>query len=262
MTSRLLKKGLLLLRENGVEFPDGDINRILDTLERYIAEIELFNPAYKLVGTNDRKELVIRHILDSLSGLGVINRFARSYAVSSCAGTDITIADAGSGAGLPGIPLAISMPRCHFTLIERMGRRAGFLNNTLAALGLHNAAVEEKEIEKAAPNRFNIIAFRAFKPLDRRTLKSLFRLLSQDGVLAAYKGRQDAIEKEFALLKASFKRSSSGEGESAADVTASAVADWELFRVSTPFLEEERHIVVISRNRAMRRQPYASDGAS
>ncbi|MDR0557534.1 MAG: 16S rRNA (guanine(527)-N(7))-methyltransferase RsmG [Treponema sp.] len=234
LTNGLLKEGLLLLRETGVEIPagiaggvtGGDINGILDILERYIAEIELFNPAYKLVGTNDRKELIIRHILDSLSGLGVITRLARSYA-----GTDI--ADAGSGAGLPGIPLAVSMPRCHFTLIERMGRRAGFLNNTLAALGLQNAAVEEKEIEKAAPNRFNIITFRAFKPLDRNTIKSLFRLLTQDGVLAAYKGRKDAIEKEFALLKAS----------------SAAVADWELFRVSTPFLEEERHIVVIPRAR-------------
>jgi 16S rRNA (guanine527-N7)-methyltransferase len=126
------------------------------------------------------------------------------------------------------------MPRCHFTLIERMGRRAGFLNNTLAALGLQNATVEEKEIEKTAPNRFNIITFRAFKPLDKKTLQSLFRLLTQDGVLAAYKGRKDAIEKEFALLKAS-----------------SAVADWEMIRVSTPFLEEERHIVVIPRARPL-----------
>ncbi|MDR2784118.1 MAG: 16S rRNA (guanine(527)-N(7))-methyltransferase RsmG [Treponema sp.] len=239
MTNSLLKEGLFLLRENGVEIPDGDVNRILDTLERYIAEIELFNPAYKLVGTNDRKELIIRHILDSLSGLGVINRFA-----SSRAEMDVTIADAGSGAGLPGIPLAISMSRCHFTLIELMGRRAGFLNNTLAALGLHNATVEEKEIEKTAPNRFNIATFRAFKPLDRRMLKSLFRLLTEDGVLVAYKGRRDAIEKEFALLKASCKASPSGERES-------AVVEWELVRVSTPFLEEERHIVVIPRACAM-----------
>ncbi|MDR1220499.1 MAG: 16S rRNA (guanine(527)-N(7))-methyltransferase RsmG [Treponema sp.] len=240
MTNGLLKEGLFLLRENGVEIPGEDINRILDILERYIAEIELFNPAYKLVGANNRKELVVRHILDSLSGLGVINRFACSCAASLRAGMDVAIADAGSGAGLPGIPLAISMPRCHFTLIERMGRRVGFLNNTLAALGLQNATVEEKEIEKAAPNRFNIITFRAFKPLDKKTLQSLFRLLTQDGVLAAYKGRKDAIEKEFALLKAS-----------------SAVADWEMIRVSTPFLEEERHIVVIPRA-----PPFVNKGAS
>ncbi|MDR0706431.1 MAG: 16S rRNA (guanine(527)-N(7))-methyltransferase RsmG [Treponema sp.] len=246
MTRGLLKEGLLLLRENGVEIPgcvlDGDIDRILDTLERYIAEIELFNPAYKLVGTNDRKELIIKYILDSLSGIGVINRFAFLRAASLRAGTEVTIADAGSGAGLPGIPLAISMPRCHFTLIERMGRRAGFLHNTLAALGVQNATVEEKEIEKAAPNRFNIVTFRAFKPLDRRTLKSLFRLLTPDGVLAAYKGRKDAIEKEFTLLKASCKTSPSAEGE--------AAAGWETIPVFTPFLEEERHIVVIPRGAA------------
>ncbi|MDR2445738.1 MAG: 16S rRNA (guanine(527)-N(7))-methyltransferase RsmG [Treponema sp.] len=246
MMRGLLKKGLLLLRENGVEIPgcvlDEDIDRILDALERYIAEIELFNPAYKLVGTSDRKELIIKHILDSLSGVGVINRFASLRAAHSCAGIKVNIADAGSGAGLPGIPLALSMPRCHFTLIERMGRRAGFLHNTLAALGVQNATVEEQEIEKAAPNRFNIITFRAFKPLDRHTLKSLFRLLTPDGVLTAYKGRKNAIEKEIALLKASFKISPFRESE--------AVAGWETIRVFTPFLEEERHIVVIPRGSA------------
>ncbi|MDR0374959.1 MAG: 16S rRNA (guanine(527)-N(7))-methyltransferase RsmG [Treponema sp.] len=255
MTKELLKEGLFLLKENGGEIPCGDLNHVLDKLERYIAEIELFNPAYKLVGTNDRKELIVRHILDSLSGLGVINRLASLRAAPSRAETDIAIADAGSGAGLPGIPLAISMPRCHFTLIERMGRRAGFLNSTLAALGIQNVTIEEKEIEKAAPNRFDVITFRAFKPLDRRTLKSLFRLLTQNGVLAAYKGRRDAIEKEFALLETSFKTPPSGERESAIDTATSAIAEWEIIRVSTPFLEEERHIVVIPRDRAAGRQP-------
>ncbi|MDR2792059.1 MAG: 16S rRNA (guanine(527)-N(7))-methyltransferase RsmG [Treponema sp.] len=238
MTNELLKEGMFLLRKNGIDIPDSifnnDLNFVINALERYLAEIELFNPAYKLVGTNDRKELIIKHILDSLSGLGVISRFA-----AACTGADINIADAGSGAGLPGIPLAVTLPRYHFTLIERMGRRAGFLNNTCAVLGIRNVTVEEKEIEKSTPRRFNIITFRAFKPLDRNVIKSLFRLLTPDGVLIAYKGRKDAVEREFALLKAALSASPSKE--------EGAAAHWEIIRVSVPFLEEERHIAVISR---------------
>jgi 16S rRNA (guanine527-N7)-methyltransferase len=240
MTNELLKKGMFLLQESGVDISGSifksDFNFIINALERYIAEIELFNPAYKLVGTNDRKELIIRHILDSLSGLGIISRFA-----ATCTGMDINIADAGSGAGLPGIPLAISLPRYHFTLIERMRRRVGFLSNTCAVLGMPNITVEEKEIEKVTPGRFNIITFRAFKPLNRDAFKSLFRLLTPDGVLIAYKGRKDTVEREFALLKATLHASPSIETD--------AAAHWEIIRVFVPFLEEERHIAVIPRNK-------------
>ncbi|MDR2194302.1 MAG: 16S rRNA (guanine(527)-N(7))-methyltransferase RsmG [Treponema sp.] len=236
MKNGLLKEGLVLLREHGASSTifNSDPSFIINALERYIAEIELFNPAYKLVGTNDRKELIVKHILDSLSGLGVINRFAAVYA-----GTDVKIADAGSGAGLPGIPLAISLPSYHFTLLERMGRRAGFLNNTCAVLGIPNVTVEEKEIEKAAPNRFNIITFRAFKPLDNGAIKSLFRLLTPDGILIAYKGKKDTVEREFALLKATLHLPPSTKDD--------AAAHWEIIRVSVPFLKEERHIAVIPR---------------
>ncbi|MDR1058118.1 MAG: class I SAM-dependent methyltransferase, partial [Treponema sp.] len=126
---QLLKEGLDLL---GASAPD--INRVLISrkeriffsLETYIAEIELFNPAYGLVGAGDRRELVIKHILDSLAPLGIIHRLLSAFP------SPYNIADAGSGAGLPGIPLAICLPDVSFTLIERMGRRAGFLRNTLA----------------------------------------------------------------------------------------------------------------------------------
>ncbi|MDR2134356.1 MAG: class I SAM-dependent methyltransferase, partial [Treponema sp.] len=112
---------------------------ILELLERYIAEIELFNSAYGLVKVQDRRELIVRHILDSLAPLGIIARLLAPPAGDAAAAGEAPAAaavpraaDVGSGAGLPGIPLAIAMPRVNFTLIERMKRRAGFLRNTLA----------------------------------------------------------------------------------------------------------------------------------
>jgi 16S rRNA (guanine527-N7)-methyltransferase len=192
-------------------------------LERYIAEIELFNPAYGLVNVKNRRDLVVRHILDSLAALGVLF------------GEDRTrrIADVGSGAGLPGIPLAITLPRASFTLIERTGRRAGFLRNTVAVLALPNAAVEEAEMEKAAPGRFDLVVFRAFRPLEPPILKGLLRLLAEGGVLAAWKGRRSAVEEELGRLEAAGLLSSRGLRR-------------EILPVKVPFLEEERHLVLIS----------------
>jgi len=220
----LLSEGIEALRQT-----DADIKRIIDPrneeilklLDRYIKEIELFNPAYGLVGTEDNKELVIKHILDSLAPLGIISRLLAEVPSTLCP----QIADAGSGAGLPGIPLAIALPDCHFTLIERMGRRTGFLWNTKAALGLSNITVEEGELEKTTGGRFSLVTFRAFKPLESKLLAALFNACTDNGVIAAYKGRREKIEQEMSFL--------------------SKEQNWEAVPYSVPFLNEERHILVI-----------------
>jgi 16S rRNA (guanine527-N7)-methyltransferase len=191
---------------------------VLELLSRYIAEIELFNSAYGLVKVKDQEELVARHILDSLAPLGILLGLLKNAAAPR-------IADVGSGAGLPGIPLAIAMPEARFTLIERMGRRAGFLRNAQAALSLSNVEVEEAEAEKAAPGRFDLVVFRAFRPLEPALVKSLLRLCVRGGGLAAYKGRRDTIDTE---LK-----------------TAGSAVICHVLPCPVPFLDEERHMVII-----------------
>jgi 16S rRNA (guanine527-N7)-methyltransferase len=198
----------------------------LPRLVRYIEEIELFNPSYGLVKVNSRRELVVKHVLDSLTPFPILS----SLVPVSAGSPPPAAADAGSGAGFPGIPLSICMPGVHFTLIERMGRRAGFLRDCAAVLGLKNVTVEETEMEKAAPGRFGLIVFRAFRPLEQPVLKGLFRLLAPGGVLAAYKGRRQAVEEEMA----------------AAEKSAPEIAGkWEDFPLEVPFLNEERRLVII-----------------
>jgi 16S rRNA (guanine527-N7)-methyltransferase len=217
MADTLLKEGLIKL---GLEESEG---KILPLLERYVEEIELFNPAYGLVKVRDRRELVVKHILDSLAPIEVIRNLFQSR-------ESFNVADVGSGAGLPGIPLAVCLPNAAFTLIERMRRRAGFLRDAVAVLGLPNITVEEAEMEKFAPaagNSFDLIVFRAFKPLDGAILKGLFALLKPTGILAAYKGRRQAIEEEMAGLQA---------------------LSWEIIPLQVPFLEEERHFVLIKQD--------------
>jgi 16S rRNA (guanine527-N7)-methyltransferase len=214
-------------------------------LEKYVAEIELFNDAYGLVKVADRDELVVKHILDSLAPLKVDcrNDVCGDGALEKADGSirdsvtkfvnmpECQIADVGSGAGLPGIPLAIALPGASFTLIERMARRVGFLHNTVAALGLKNVKVEEAELEKAEGGRFDVCVFRAFRPLEKPILKGLLRLLKPQGILAAWKGKKEAVEAEM------------GAAEKAAPEI-----EWEAFPVEVPFLNEERHLLII-RNR-------------
>jgi len=224
-TFALLSEGLLQLCRND---PGADhlitprCETILSLLVRYITEIELYNPSLSLVGTNDRQNLIIRHILDSLAPLGSISRLA--------AGELPRIADVGSGAGLPGIPLAIAMPHAEFTLIERKGRRANFLRNTLITLELVNGVVEEAEMEKTEKGRFSLVTFRAFKPLEPKMYKKIFRLCGEGGCLAAYKGRREKSEAEMAALEKALP---------------GLAGRWELIPCTVPFLDEQRHLLVI-----------------
>jgi len=201
---------------------------IISLLNQYIKEIELFNPAYGLVGTDNTNDLIIRHILDSLAPLGIILRLLKNQSAlkcifDNCENPRTKIADAGSGAGLPGIPLAIAMPHCDFSLVERMGRRAGFLLNTKAALSLTNITIEESEIEKIPQDQFDLVTFRAFKPIEPKLLKTLLKVCKPDGVIAAYKGKMEKIREEMEQL----------------------TVKWEAIPYNVPFLDEERNILVI-----------------
>ena len=203
-------------------------------LARYIEEIELFNPAYGLVKVRDRRELIVRHILDSLAPLGILHRLLETRPRGT---GPRRIADIGSGAGLPGIPLAVCMPGVEFTLVERMGRRAGFLRDALAVLGLPNVRVEETEMERLSPGpaaRFDLVVFRAFRPLEPAILKGISKLLAPGGIIAAYKGRRESLEEEMARALNDLEK---GSGP--------FIAAWEALPLEVPFLEEERHLLVI-----------------
>jgi 16S rRNA (guanine527-N7)-methyltransferase len=106
-----------------------------------------------------------------------------------------------------------------------MGRRAGFLHNTRAVLGLNNIIVEEGELEKTKNKQFSLITFRAFKPLSPELLKILFNA-ADNGIITAYKGKREKIEQEMTQL-------------------GDYSCKWEAIPYNTPFIDEERHLVVI-----------------
>ncbi len=215
--------------EEGLEklhFSKNEIERIAPLMEKYVDEILLFNGAYNLVNASSRDEIFIRHILDTLSAAQEISRVAQKISVemlslrgsetrqfisqadrraSLCSAGDggemqsetkITIADIGSGGGLPGIPLAAAFPQFDFVLVERMAKRCAFLENVRALLGLENVRIENCELEKIPRESFEIATFRAFRPLEEKMLVSLLAVLKKGGALAAYKAKRKNIVEE------------------------------------------------------------------
>lgn len=162
-------------------------------LREYVKEIMLFNPLLKLVGEKNEDDIIVRHILDSASAYSVFKRETKA---------GDTIADLGSGAGLPGVVLAILFPDREFVLIERMNRRAGFLRGVLAKLALSNACVLECDI-KDIDRKFSSLTCRAFHPIIDIS-KSAISLLSDDGKAFFYKGQLRNAQKELEELSASY----------------------------------------------------------
>lgn len=191
-----------------LNFSKNQIERIAPLMEDYADEILLFNGAYNLVNASSRDEIFVRHILDSLSAAQEICRVAEKISAESenakkKESKKITIADIGSGGGLPGIPLAAAFPQFNFVLVERMSKRCAFLENVRALLGLENVRIENSELEKIPHESFEIATFRAFRPLEKKMLSNLLAVLKKGGALAAYKAKRKNIVEEMRLANCS-----------------------------------------------------------
>ena len=183
------------LLEEGISAIDPALlgTRLPGRLSRLYDEIELFNPKYALVNAQG-EELVIRHILDCLAPV----RFFREYAQTF--GDPVRMADLGSGSGLPGLVLSSVFDTWDISLVERMGRRAGFLRNTIAALGLNSAVTVVQKDLSEVHNQYDIITFRAFRPF-KDIVSDLDRILAPEGVILAYKSSEENIQEEIRVLE-------------------------------------------------------------
>ena len=156
-------------------------------LSSYLDLVMSFNPSLKLVGEKERDEIARRHILDSASAYPV-------FLENTVAGDQI--GDLGSGAGFPGIVLAILFPDRNFVLIDRMTRRIGFLRIVKAKLNLENVEILDKDIKNVKRN-FSVITCRAFRPLSE--IGEEVVALTSSAIL--YKAVEDNIEKELETLR-------------------------------------------------------------
>lgn len=224
------------LKELGID--DGN-KKLLPLLLLYIKEIKIFNAVFNLVKVKDDAELAVSHILDSLAAYRFFNEEIKARFQKSA--HTVCIADAGSGAGFPGIPLscffftqadllqnekAPLIPNIKFTLIERMKKRCGFLHNVKAVLNLSDMEILESEVENVPQYTFDIVTCRAFRPLDKHILYTLLHCTKPDGKLFLYKATEEKIYEETELLKKENLK-------------------FKIEKLYVPFLNKERNLLIV-----------------
>jgi 16S rRNA (guanine527-N7)-methyltransferase len=171
MTPRAaLERGL---GELALVLPSGALEQLL----AYTALLGKWNRTYNLTAIRDPLEMVSHHLLDSLAVLPHLPLPAGAR-----------LADVGSGAGLPGIPLAIARSDCAVVLNDSSQKKAAFMRQAIIELGLRNAQVHEGRAQSWRPAaRFAVVISRAFAEL-AALVKACRHLLGDGGVLAAMKG--------------------------------------------------------------------------
>ena len=153
---------------------------VQEKLLAYVGLLAKWNRVYNLTAVRDPAEMVTRHLLDSLS----VAQHLRGSRVL----------DVGSGAGLPGIPLALARPEWQFVLLDSNRKKTRFITQSCIELGLANVNVESCRIEDYHPEvLFDSVISRAFSELSAMLIAT-GRLCKPDGVMLAMKGEYPVAE--------------------------------------------------------------------
>jgi 16S rRNA (guanine527-N7)-methyltransferase len=154
----------------GADLEAVQVSRLLD----YVDLLQRWNRTYNLTAISDPAEMISRHLLDSLSVLPWIR--------------GLRLLDAGTGAGLPGVPLAIARPDLAVTLLDSTGKKVRFLNHVARELNLENVYPVQARLESYEPKvAFETIVSRAFSSL--AAFAGAARHLAGTARLLAMKGR-------------------------------------------------------------------------
>ena len=206
-----LIQGLELL---GLEISEVTCEKLL----AYVGLLLKWNKAYNLTAIRDPEQMIIRHLLDSLSVIPFLYENKRF--------DDTKTLDVGSGGGMPGVILAICNPNRQYVLLDSNGKKTRFLRHVKSQLQLNNVEVIQSRAENySPPELFDRIVSRAFTALDNM-VNWCGPLLSDHGLFIAMKGTYPEPEQ---------KPLSDG---------------WEVKRVQAidvPFINEQRHLVTIGR---------------
>ncbi|MEP6791386.1 MAG: 16S rRNA (guanine(527)-N(7))-methyltransferase RsmG, partial [Ramlibacter sp.] len=179
-----LRQGLAQL---GLPLADAKIDQLLDYLEL----IQKWTRVYNLTAVRDPKEMLTHHLLDSLAAISPLRAHTH--------GQPLKLLDVGSGAGLPGVVIAICCPEIAVDCVDTVAKKAAFIQQAALALKLGNLHGIHSRVENL-PGPFDVIASRAFASLTDFTSWSL-SALGEGGTWLAMKGKHPADE--LALLPSS-----------------------------------------------------------
>lgn len=192
--------------EQGVALTPGQIQELAD----FLALMAQWNRVFNLSAVRDPDQMVPRHILDSLS--------VCPYVEGS------PVLDMGTGAGLPGVPLAIAFPQRRFVLLDSNGRKLRFVRQALLDLGLENVQVIQARIEAYRPEE-------KFATIVSRAVGSAVELLALARPFLTYNGR-------LLLMKGRYPEADLAELERSG-------AHYRVHPLQVPFLDGERHLIEI-----------------
>lgn len=156
------------------------LESLSDALWDYLLLLHKWNASYNLTAVRDLESMVSKHLLDSLAILPWVN--------------GQRIIDVGTGAGLPGIPLAIAKPQNQFVLLDSNGKKARFLKEVKRQLKLDNVEIVQFRVENFHPSQgFDTVLSRAFSTLEQM-MHWTKHLLVNEGTWLAMKGRYPHTE--------------------------------------------------------------------
>ncbi len=180
------------------------------TLSRLLDELTRWNRSYNLTAVTARSDMLTHHLLDSLSVSAQL--------------TGTRIADVGTGAGFPGLPLAVVHPQRQFLLLDSNGKKVRFVAHAARTLGVTNVvALQARAGEWQPPQPFDTVVARAFAPLPE-LVRQVTALCGPATRVLAMKGRRDPAER--AALPSGWRID----------------ADLDLY---VPGLDAERHVLVL-----------------
>jgi 16S rRNA (guanine527-N7)-methyltransferase len=208
-----MKKSDDLLRDGLIELGLVPLEDRINAFMTYLFELKKWNKAYNLTGLRKDKDIIIKHFLDSLLYLNVMPH------------GDIKVADIGSGAGFPGIPIKIIRPEIEMYLIEPSGKKSAFLRHVVRQLQLEKIEVIEKRIEDIKIGRelqspADVAVTRALFSI-KDFVKKASHIVRQEGILILNKGPK--VKEELKMFR---------------DIK------YEIVTVNLPLTDIKRHIVV------------------
>ncbi len=196
------------LKKLNISLEEDAINHCLDHVQALVK----WNRVHNLSAIRSMGDILVKHLLDSFSILEYVK------------GKDII--DVGSGAGFPGIPVALAKPESHVVLLDSSMKKSEFLRHSVAQMSLGNVTVMCERVQELAKARmkFDTILVRALGSLDT-IADCCLPILKSNGRLLAMKGRYPGRELE----------------------NLQTVCDSSIHRLSVPGLNERRHLVVLKR---------------
>ena len=209
----LLKKGLI---ELGFMPSEEQTNAFMT----YLSELKKWNKAYNLTGLKEDKDIIIKHFFDSLLYLKTLLE------------GKIRVADVGSGAGFPGLPIKIIRPEIEMYLIEPSRKKAAFLKHIIRQLGLKKAEVIEKRIEEIRANQelaelVDVAVTRALFSI-KDFMKKASHIVKEGGTLILNKGPK--VDEELKKLQ---------------DVK------YEILPINLPFSDIKRYLIIVYQSSAL-----------